>query len=161
MIKTKLNWSMMDIEKMYEEKKILSFEHPMQIKSEQWNKLQKSLLVHSMLANFPVPNIYVLRVDSQEADAKNKPIYNYSVVDGQQRLTSVLSFMWGEFPLDDNISNVFVEGEEYEIAGRYYYDLEEPVRYEISRYKFEIIALENCTDEETKEIFSDSTTVPF
>lgn len=153
MNKTKLSWTMANIEKMHDEKKILSFEHPIQRKSEQWNNQQKSLLIHSMLANYPVPNIYVLREDSQEVDAKNKPIFNYFVMDGKQRLTSVLSFMWGEFPLEDNIPNIFIEDEEYEIAGKYYCDLDEPVRYEIARFKFEIIAFEDCTDKEIEEIF--------
>lgn len=153
MNKTKLSWSMSNIEKMHDEKKVLSFEHPIQRKSEQWNNQQKSLLIHSMLANYPVPNIYVLREDSQEVDARNKPIFNYFVMDGKQRLTSVLSFMWGEFPLDDNIPNIFIEDEEYEIAGKYFCDLDEPVQYEISRYKFEIIAFEDCTDKEIEEIF--------
>lgn len=153
MTKTKLSWTMANIEKMHDEKKVLSFEHPIQRKSEQWNNQQKSLLIHSMLANYPVPNIYVLREDSQEVDAKNKPIFNYYVMDGKQRLTSVLSYMWGEFPLEDNIPNIFVEDEEYEIAGKYFCDLEEPVRYEITRFKFEIIAFEDCTDKEIEEIF--------
>lgn len=153
MNKTKLSWTMSNIEKMYDEKKVLSFSHPIQRKSEQWNNQQKSLLIHSMLANFPVPNIYVLREDSQEVDAKNKPIFNYFVMDGKQRLTSVLSFMWGEFPLDDNIPNIFIEDEEYEIAGKYYSDLEQPVQYEIRMYKFEILAFEDCTDKEIEEIF--------
>ena len=153
MNKTKLSWTMSNIEKMHDEKKVLSFEHPIQRKSEQWNNQQKSLLIHSMLANYPVPNIYVLREDSQEVDAKNKPIYNYFVMDGKQRLTSVLSYMWGEFPLDDNIPNIFIEDEEYEIAGKYYCDLEQTVQYEISRYKYEIFAFEDCTDKEIEEIF--------
>ena len=153
MNKTKISWSMSNIQKMYEEKKTLSFSHPIQRKSEQWNNQQKSLLIHSMLANYPVPNIYVLREDSQEVDAKNKPIYNYFVMDGKQRLTSVLSYMWGEFPLDNNIPNIFIEDEEYEIAGKYYCDLEQTVQYEISRYKYEIFAFEDCTDKEIEEIF--------
>ncbi len=153
MNKTKLSWTVSNIEKMHQEKKVLSFEHPIQRKSEQWNNQQKSLLIHSMLANYPVPNIYVLREDSQEVDSKNKPIFNYFVMDGKQRLTSVLSYIGGEFPLDDNIPNIFVEEEEYEIAGKYFCDLDEPVQYEITRYKFELVCFEECTDREIEEIF--------
>lgn len=153
MNKTKLSWTVSNIEKMHQEKKVLSFEHPIQRKSEQWNNNQKSLLIHSMLANYPVPNIYVLREDSQEVDSKNKPIFNYFVMDGKQRLTSVLSYIWGEFPLDDNIPDIYVEEEEYEIAGKYFCDLDEPVQYEITRYKFEIISFEDCSDREVEEIF--------
>ena len=153
MNKTKLAWTVANIERMHEEKKVLSFEHPIQRKSEQWSDRQKSLLIHSMLANYPVPNIYVLREDSQELDEKNKPIFNYFVMDGKQRLTSVLSYIWGEFPLDENIPAIIIEDVEYEIAGKYFCDLEEPVQYEIKRYKFEIIAFEECSNREIEEIF--------
>lgn len=153
MNKTKLSWTVANIEKMNKDKKVLSFDHPIQRKSEIWTNSQKSLLIHSMLANYPIPNIYVLREDSEQVDEKNKPIFNYSVMDGKQRLTSTLSFLWGEFPLDDNIPNVIVEDTEYEIAGKYFCDLDEPVQYEIKRYKFEIIAFEECSNREIEEIF--------
>ena len=138
---------------MHDEKKVLSFDHPIQRKSEQWSDTQKSLLIHSMLANYPVPNIYVLREDSQELDEKNKPVFNYFVMDGKQRLTSVLSYIWGEFPLDENIPAITIEDVEYQIAGKYFCDLEEPVQYEIKRYKFDIIAFEECSNREIEEIF--------
>lgn len=153
MNKTKLTWTVSNIEKMHEEKKVLSFDHPIQRKSEMWDSRQKSLLIHSMLANYPVPSIYVLREDSQELDEKKKPVFNYFVMDGKQRLTSVLSYIWGEFPLEDDIPNIFVDETEYEIAGKYFCDLDEPVQYEIKRYKFDIIAFEECSNREIEEIF--------
>lgn len=153
MNRTKLSWTVANIEKMHKDKKVLSFDHPIQRKSEIWTNAQKSLLIHSMLANYPVPNIYVLREDSEQVDEKKKPIFNYYVMDGKQRLTSTLSYIWGDFPLDDNIPNIIVEDTEYPIAGKYFCDLEEPVRYEIKRYKFEIIAFEDCGNREIEEIF--------
>lgn len=153
MNKTKLSWTVANIEKMHDEKKVLSFDHPIQRKSEQWSDTQKSLLIHSMLANYPVPNIYVLREDSQELDEKNKPVFNYFVMDGKQRLTSVLSYIWGEFPLDENIPTITIDDVEYQIAGKYFCDLDEPVQYEIKRYKFDIIAFEECSNREIEEIF--------
>lgn len=153
MNKTRLSWTVSNIEKMHEEKKVLSFDHPIQRKSEMWNSRQKGLLIHSMLANYPVPSIYVLREDSQELDEKKKPVFNYFVMDGKQRLTSVLSYICGEFPLEDDIPNILVEETEYEIAGKYFWNLDEPVQYEIKRYKFDIIAFEECSNREIEEIF--------
>lgn len=153
MNKTKLSWTVSNIEKMHEDKKVLSFEHPIQRKSEMWSNIQKSLLLHSMLANYPVPSIYVLREDSEQLDDKNKPVFHYFVMDGKQRLTSVLSYLWGEFPLEDMTPNIFIEDVEYEIAGKYFCDLEEAVQYEIKRYKFDIIAFEECGNQEVEEIF--------
>ena len=153
MNRTKLLWTVANIEKMHKDKKVLSFDHQIQRKSEIWSNAQKSLLIHSMLANYPVPNIYVLREDSEQVDEKKKPIFNYYVMDGKQRLTSTLSYIWGDFPLDDNIPDITVEDTEYQIAGKYFCDLEEPVQYEIRRYKFEIIAFEDCSNREIEEIF--------
>lgn len=74
-------------------------------------------------------------------------------MDGKQRLTSVLSYIWGEFPLDENIPAITIDDVEYQIAGKYFCDLEEPVQYEIKRYKFDIIAFEECSNREIEEIF--------
>lgn len=153
MNRTKLSWTVANIEKMHKDKKVLSFDHPIQRKSEIWTNSQKSLLIHSLLANYPVPNIYVLREDSEQVDEKKKPIFNYYVMDGKQRLTSTLSYIWGDFPLDDNIPNITVDEIEYGIAGKYFCDLDEPVQFEIKRYKFEIIAFEDCSNREIEEIF--------
>ena len=153
MNRTKLTWTMANIEKMHKDKNVISFDHPIQRKSEMWTNQQKSLLLHSMLANYPIPNIYVLREDSEQVDVKGKPVFNYFVMDGKQRLTSVLSYIWGEFPLDEDIPNITVEDTEYVIAGKYFCDLDEPVQFEIKRYKFEIVAFEECSNREIEEIF--------
>lgn len=153
MNRTKLSWTVSNIEKMCKDKKVLSFDHPIQRKAEQWTNAQKSLLIHSMLANYPVPNVYVLREDSEQTDDKGKPVFNYYVLDGKQRLTSTLSYIWGEFPLDDNIPSVRIDDTEYELAGKFFCDLDEAVQFEIRRYKFEIIAFEECSNREIEEIF--------
>lgn len=153
MIKTKISWSVANIEKMFKEKKTLCFDHPIQRQGGQWTILQKSLLLHSMLANYPIPQIYVIKEDSEEMDAKGKSIFQYSVLDGKQRLTNVLSFLDGEFVLDENIPSVTLEDEIYEIAGKYFQDLDEEVQHEIKRFKFDIYCFENCTNDDVEEIF--------
>lgn len=153
MNKTKLSWTISAIEKMHEKKETLSFDHPIQRKSEIWSEQQKSLLIHSMLANYPVPHIYVLREDSKEVDKNGKPVFNYFVLDGKQRLSSTLSYIWGEFELSENIQNIKIEDEEYELAGKYFADLDKEVQFELLHYKFDIIAFEECSNREVEEIF--------
>lgn len=153
MIKGKQNWTVSNIRKMYESKEVLSFSHPIQRQSGQWDIMQKSLLIHSMLANYPIPNIYVLREDSRQVDDKGKHVFIFSVIDGKQRLTNVLSFLRGEYALSDNVPDVTIEEETYSIAGKYFADLDEPVKYELQRYKFEIYSFEECSNDEVEEIF--------
>ncbi len=153
MIRTTLNWTVKNLKTMYDEKDTLSFDHPIQRQSSQWDNEQQSLLIHSMLANFPVPSVYVHKMESVESDGKGKHTYSYSVLDGKQRMTTVFSFINGEFSLSENIPDVEIEGEVYEIAGRYFEDLDEDVQQEILRFKFNIQSFEDVTDEVIEDIF--------
>lgn len=53
-----------------------------------WNNTKASRLIESLLLDIPIPVVYV----AEEADK------SYSVVDGQQRITSISSFIGGKFP---------------------------------------------------------------
>lgn len=153
MIRTTLNWTVKNLKSMYDEKETLSFNHPIQRQSEQWDNEQQSLLIHSMLANFPVPAVYVHKTESIEVDAKGKHSYTYSVLDGKQRMTTVFSFINGEYALSEDIPDVEIEDVTYEIAGKYFEDLDEDVQQEILRFRFNIQAFEDVTDEMIEDIF--------
>jgi len=56
-----------------------------------WNASKASRLIESLLLEIPIPVVYV----AEEADG------TYSVVDGQQRLTSLSAFVDGVFPESD------------------------------------------------------------
>lgn len=153
MIRTTLNWTVKNLKAMKDEKDTLSFNHPIQRQSAQWTNEQQSLLIHSMLDNFPVPSVYIHKTESVEVDAKGRHSYAYSVLDGKQRMTTVFSYIDGEYALADDTPNVTIEDSEYEIAGKYFDDLDEDVQQEILRFKFNIQAFEDVTDDVIEEIF--------
>lgn len=153
MIKTTLNWTIKNLKAMHDSKETLNFDHPIQRQSAQWTNLQQSLLVHSILANYPVPAVYVEKTDSAETDDKGKAIYKYSVLDGKQRMTTVFSFINGEYALNEETPAAEIEGETYELAGKTFGELDEDVRQELLRFKFSIFAFEDATDDEIEEIF--------
>lgn len=153
MIRTTLNWTVKNLKNMYDEKETLSFDHPIQRQSSQWTNEQQSLLIHSMLANYPVPTIYVHKMESVETDAKGRHNYHYSVLDGKQRMTTTFSYINGEYALSESLSPVEIEGVEYELASKYFEDLNEDVQQEILRFRFNISAFEDVTDEVIEEIF--------
>lgn len=153
MIKTTLNWTIKNLKSMHDSKETLNFDHPIQRQSSQWTNLQQSLLVHSILANYPVPAVYVEKTDSAETDDKGKAIYKYSVLDGKQRMTTVFSFINGEYALNGETPAAEIEGESYTLAGKTFEELDEDVRQELLRFKFSIFAFEDATDDEIEEIF--------
>ena len=86
-------------------------------------------------------------------DEKGKPVFNFSVLDGKQRLTNVLSYLNGEYALSQDIPDITIEDEIYSIAGKYFVDQDSQVQYEILHYKFEIVTFEDCTNSVVEEIF--------
>jgi hypothetical protein len=130
------------------EKGTLLFDNPIQRAASQWSLLQKSLLVHSILASFPIPNVYFLKSKNEDDTTI------YSVLDAKQRLSSIFEFIDGEFALHTATPSLIVDGNEIELANMKFEDLSEDCKDEIMGYRFSIYCIEDATDEEVEEIFS-------
>ena len=149
MIRTTLNWTVKNLKNMYDGKNTLQMDHVIQRQSGQWDgdKLKKSLLIHSILSNYPVPPIYCLKEAVSEKD------YSYSILDGKQRLTTVFDYIDGRYPLDEETPFVVIDDVSYELGGRYFTDLDAECQQEILRFKFTIHGFEDADDDLIEEIF--------
>lgn len=149
MIKTTLNWTVKNLKNMYDGKNTLQMDHVIQRQSGQWDgdKLKKSLLIHSILANYPVPPIYCLK---EPLDEKN---FSYSILDGKQRLSTAFDYIDGRYPLDEETPSVVIDEVTYELGGRYFTDLDVECQQEILRFKFTIYGFEDADDDLIEEIF--------
>ncbi len=149
MIKTTLNWTVKNLKNMYDGKNTLQMDHVIQRQRGQWDgdKLKKSLLIHSILANYPIPPIYCLK------EAVNEKDYSYSILDGIQRLTTIFDFLDGKYPLDTETPSVTIDEIVYELGGRYITDLDTECQQEILRFKFTIYGFEDADDDLIEEIF--------
>lgn len=108
-----------------------------------WNTSKASRLVESLLLAIPIPVIYV-------AEEINR---TYSVVDGQQRLTSICSFVNGAFP----------NGQKFKLSGlqaltylnrKAFGDLSIELQEEILNFTLRIIIIEKDSDPDVKfEVF--------
>ena len=154
---TKPNWNNKTLAKM-EKKETLRFDYPIQRKGGQWDRLQQSLLIHSIIGGYPIPPVLVLKATVDE-DSKVE-----FVLDGKQRTTTLLNFMAGvkdnegQYPerayaLHEETPTVFIEDEEYVLAGKYFDELPEDVISELNSGSFQITRLEEATDEEIEELF--------
>lgn len=149
MIKTTLNWTVKNLKTMNDDKHTLDFCHPIQRQSGQWDgdRLKKSLLIHSMLANYPVPPIYCLK------EAISEKEYSYSILDGKQRLTTIFDYIDGRYPLDADTPSVVIDDVSYELGGKYFTDLDLECQQELLRFKFTIYGFEDADDDLIEEIF--------
>lgn len=80
-----------------------------------WSTEKKSLFIDSVLKNLPIPPIF-LRVKINEDTGR----ITYEVVDGKQRLTSILDFIANEFPCSSEQEDHIADEA---LAGKYFGDL--------------------------------------
>lgn len=104
-----------------------------------WNKSKASRLIESLLLDIPIPVIYV-------AEEQNN---TYSVVDGQQRLTSIWAFINGKFP----------DGQEFRLSSlqvmtelnrKSFKNLEPELQEKILSYVIRVIVIEKNSDPDVK-----------
>jgi hypothetical protein len=103
-----------------------------------WSIRQKSSLIDTILLEYPIPELYMQEVTDAEGNQK------HLLVDGQQRIRSVLSFLAGEFELED---------ESPSWAGLAFEDLSQPDRKRVYEYNFVVRLLPEMPDEEVRAIF--------
>ena len=149
MIKTTLNWTVKNLKSMYDGKNTLQMDHPIQRQELQWldDRLKRSLLIHSILANYPVPPIYCLK------EAVGEKNYSYSILDGKQRLTTIFDYIDGKYPLDAETPSAIIDDTVYELGSKYFTDLDLECQQEILCFKFTIYGFEDADDDLIEEIF--------
>lgn len=162
---------MQTIEREYTIKKLnegiengnIVFDHPMQRKPGQWDLEQQSLLIHSILAGFAIPPAYALQQFDGDYDS-------FSVLDGKQRFTTLNDYMKNGFKLAEDTPVVGIQKrkvitdengqrkqqtsvEEYEIAGKYFSEIDPKLQENLKDKVLSVIVLTNCTDEDIEEQF--------
>lgn len=118
-------------------KDTIDFNSPIQRKSGMWDDKRKALLIHSILQNsiYSVPTVYFRK------DMVGDKKYQYSVIDGIQRITTAFDFIDNKFPLAE-VPPVILDGVSYDVSGKYFSDLEQDCQQEIIRFKMRIEAFE-------------------
>lgn len=103
-----------------------------------WSDRQKSSLIDTILLEYPVPELYMQELTDTAGEQK------HVLVDGQQRIRSVLSFLSGEFELDE---------ESPQWGGLTFEDLLPADRKRFFEYTFVVRLLPDMPDEEVRAIF--------
>jgi ferredoxin len=108
-----------------------------------WNNMKASRLIESLLLDIPIPVVYVAE----------EPDKTYSVVDGQQRITSICSYIGGKFPdgRDFALSNLLVLTE---LKGKLFRQLSTEQQEAILNATIRLIIIEHDSDPDVKfEVF--------
>jgi hypothetical protein len=131
---------------------VLKCSLPFQRHSGMWNLITKSMLVWSILADSYIPPIVLLK-DKSGTNSKGKDIFSYQVLDGQQRLTTLFSFIDDEWSLHGSTPEVEVDGTVYDLEGIKFSEMSEECQDAIRNYHFSVQCLENYTMTEAESLF--------
>ena len=104
-----------------------------------WTSSAQSYFIDTLLRGLPVPSIYIRIV----TDPETKTSYR-EVVDGQQRLTTIVKFIDGRLPLDKRSK---------EFEGKTYDTLEEDDQASFLAYQMSVEQLFGANDDTVLDIF--------
>ena len=143
MKKVSISWSIKQMKRMYDNGKI-SFDYPIQRAGNQWDLLQKSLLIHSLADDYPVPPLYAIVEDDI-----------YYILDGKQRMTTIFGFLNREFVLHEDTpsAHIDIEDKSFILSERLFEELDEAVQDQILSQSQLLYKMENTKDEEIEELF--------
>lgn len=146
-------WSIKQISAMIKSGRI-NLKHIIQ-RSDVWEKERKSLLIHSMITDVPVPPLYAKKV---AGDPNVRGDNTYFIMDGAQRCYTMSEFLSDEYALTsipevtyyDSILNQQITED---ISGKKFSELSEGLQTLLSAVTVNIIYFDNLTKEEEKELF--------
>lgn len=104
-----------------------------------WGEAAKIMLMDTILKNIPMPKIFVSNL------VKNNSSYR-SVIDGQQRITAILSFIRDEFSLKKPYDGEFLN--------KKFSELPKKIQCNFFRYKLDYNEINDASDDQLREIYS-------
>lgn len=134
--------------------------HKLQRKEGQWSGKQKSDLIDSIFRNIPLNPTYMIEettnVDYGDKLGKKRVMCNFAI-DGVQRLSTIRDYIANRFKISKKytnmLPNIVIDGEEIDITGKYFKDLEDWVKEYFMARELQIYVLTNFSDEEVREMF--------
>lgn len=106
-----------------------------------WSTAQKQLLMDTILRGYDIPKLYLRQVSKNPTQ--------YEVVDGQQRLRAIWSFMANEFRIPKGTDSI----DGVDISEMRYDDLPFDIRGEFDVYPLDVVVISDSEEEEVREMF--------
>jgi hypothetical protein len=103
-----------------------------------WTVKQEQFLVDSVIRNLDIPKVYFWEL-------KDNKKFQFSVVDGQQRLTTLFKFLANQLPLNEEFTPKY--------PCKKYLELPEDLQDDIWNYEITVVYIENATEDDIRDLF--------
>ncbi len=128
------------------ENETLNFEFALQRDGGQWNTEQASMLIRSIIKKMIIPSIYLVKEETAMGEV-------WTVIDGKQRLTTVINFFKNKFRLASNLPAVTVADVEYDISRKHYDDLPDCIKERFMMRALDTVFMLDFDKDELEEQF--------
>lgn len=105
-----------------------------------WSPQYRQFFIDSVIRNYPTQSIFIDRVVDPDRPTE------YRVLDGKQRLMSILLFTQNEFPAPDSLADVGLDG-------KYYEDFAREDKLRVLEYLFTVEMVTNTSPAELNQAF--------
>jgi hypothetical protein len=133
------NYSVRDFEEWQERNELVLA--PRFQRRDVWNAKARSYLIDTIIRGKPIPKLYM----RQSVNPSNRRTTR-EIVDGQQRLRTILSFIDNGFRISKTHNSDF--------GGRYFSQLDATTQSDILKYEFVVDLLQDMPDNEVYDVFA-------
>lgn len=133
-------YSVLDIIRLLDSKE-LSIQPKYQRRRTSWPINAKTALMDTIMNNFPLPPIYLRDFVNDEGKRKKE------IIDGQQRISTIVEFYKNQYALSKNIFN-----DEY--SGLFFNDLPDEEKHLIEDFEVSFISIRGASESDIISIFS-------
>lgn len=105
-----------------------------------WSPAFKEAFIDTILRQYPAPAIFLF----EDVESTGRAVYH--VVDGKQRLLSIIEFVNGAFPIGDSFANS-------DLRGKYFEQLDPKIKTEFWSYQIAVDYLPSSEEGQLHEIF--------
>jgi len=114
-----------------------------------WSKEKKQLFIDSLLNGFDVPKLYFNELPAGQP-------YDFAVIDGKQRITTILAFMNNDFPLatDFSYSNDALDVSDQPRPLQTYQEFSDRAKEVLRGVELSLTSVRNGTEEDIEGLFA-------
>lgn len=133
-------------------------EPPYQRDADVWNDERRSRFIDSILKGYLIPSVYLEKLGNRPtyANPPRAPRQQFAVLDGKQRLQSIISFYENEFQVEVRSAPIETDDTDEDTKKMYFRDLEDEYPEIASRFlEFEIpgIIVETDSNDDIEDMF--------
>ena len=152
MVKANISWSAKQIAKAVTTGS-MTFDNAIQ-RGHVWDRKRQSLFIDSLIRNYPVPAIYTIKTDIDAPEGCKKGSKVFDCIDGKQRCEAIRAYLNGEYALVGLEPYTDSTGNEVDLNGLTFFELDEELRDAITDYTMTVYFFTDITDDEISDMMS-------